>query len=219
MVGKYLIVGLGNIGSEYLNTRHNVGFMVLDHLIEGTSTIFSNVRYAAKGEMTYKGRELILIKPSTYMNLSGKAVAYWANRENIPIENILIICDDIALPFGTLRMRKQGSDGGHNGLANIGQLLQTFKFSRLRVGVGNDFALGGQINYVLGTFEPEQIAQIKPILERASQAIKDFVFIGPERAMNICNTTPPKGITDENPTENSKEASNEKSDNSLEIAH
>lgn len=188
MAGKYLIAGLGNIGSEYVGTRHNVGFMVLDTLVEGTNTIFSSARLASRATMSYKGRELVLIKPSTYMNLSGKAVSYWVKKENIPLENVLVICDDIAIPFGTLRMKKRGSDGGHNGLANIGELLGTFDFARLRVGVGKDFAPGEQIDYVLGKFEDEQVKALPAILKRASDAICDFVFLGPDRAMNICNT-------------------------------
>lgn len=190
MAGKYLIAGLGNIGPEYVGTRHNVGFMVLDTLIEGTSTIFSSVRLGSRATMSYKGRELVLLKPSTYMNLSGKAVSYWMKKENVPLENVLVICDDIAIPFGTLRMKKRGSDGGHNGLANIGELLGTFDFARLRVGVGKDFAPGEQIDYVLGKFEPEQVKELPSILKRAAEAVCDFAFIGPDRAMNICNTAP-----------------------------
>ena len=190
MAGKYLIAGLGNIGPEYAATRHNVGFMVLDNLIEGTDTIFNSDRLAFRATMSYRGRELFLIKPTTYMNLSGRAISYWLQKESIPIENLLVICDDIAIPFGTLRMKKKGSDGGHNGLANIAEFLESFQFARLRVGVGKDFHPGEQIDYVLGTFTDEQVKLLPSLLSRACQAIKDFVFIGPDRAMNICNTKP-----------------------------
>ena len=191
MAGKFLIAGVGNIGLEYKDTRHNIGFMVLDNLIKGSDTIFSLERLAYRAQMSYKGRELILIKPTTYMNLSGRALSYWINKENIPIENTLVVCDDIAIPFGTLRMKMKGSDGGHNGLYNIGEVLETFNFPRLRVGVGRDFAPGEQVDYVLGKFESEQQSSLSPILERAKRAILDFVFIGAERAMNICNTNCP----------------------------
>ncbi len=190
MAGKYLIVGLGNIGPEYAGTRHNVGFMVLDDLVQGANTIFSSGRLGSVATMSYKGREMILLKPSTYMNLSGKAVSYWLKKEKVPLENLLIVCDDIAIPFGTLRLKTRGSDGGHNGLANIGEMLETFSFSRLRVGIGKDFAHGEQIDYVLGVFETEQQTALPAILKRAVQAIKDFVFLGADRAMNICNTSP-----------------------------
>lgn len=190
MAGKYLIVGLGNIGEEYSQTRHNIGFMVLDHLISGSNTIFSSDRLAFKAQLSYRGRELVLIKPTTYMNLSGRAVNYWKQEENIPLENILVVSDDIAIPFGTLRMKKKGSDGGHNGLANIAQALSTDQFARLRVGVGANFHKGGQIDYVLGAFDQEEKSDLPSILDRACSAIKDFVFIGADRAMNICNTSP-----------------------------
>lgn len=139
---KYLIVGLGNIGAEYAETRHNIGFKVLDALAEASSAVFSSARYGAVAECRHRGRQLILLKPSTYMNLSGKAVRYWLDAEKIPIENLLVIVDDIALPFGQLRMRTKGSDGGHNGLKNINELLGHNNYSRIRFGIGGDFPQG-----------------------------------------------------------------------------
>ena len=186
--GKYLIVGLGNVGIEYDNTRHNIGFMVLDKLIEGSDTIFNVGRLGSTCSISHRGNKLILLKPSTYMNLSGKAVNYWLQEEGIKIENLLIICDDLALPIGALRLRKSGSDGGHNGLANIAQTLSTTNFSRLRIGIGSEFNRGGQIDYVLGKLSSQEREQLEPVIKKACQAIKDFSFIGVDRAMNICNT-------------------------------
>ena len=151
---KYLITGLGNIGEEYRNTRHNIGFTVLDALAKASNLVFTDGRYGATATLSLKGRQLILLKPSTYMNLSGNAVRYWMQKENIPLENVLIVVDDLALPFGTLRLKGKGSDAGHNGLKNIQQLLGTQEYSRLRFGIGSNFPRGGQINYVLGKFPP-----------------------------------------------------------------
>lgn len=185
---KYLIVGLGNVGSEYEGTRHNCGFMALDILAKDNGAAFQLARHAYKAEMKYRGRTLVLIKPTTYVNLSGKAVQYWLQSEKIPLENLLVIVDDIALPIGTLRMRKQGSGGGHNGLRNIEALLGTNAYARLRIGVGNDFGRGHQIDYVLGRFSDTEMAQLEPALTAAAEAVKAFVTVGVDRAMNSCNT-------------------------------
>ncbi len=190
MAGKYLIAGLGNIGAEYVETRHNVGFMVLDFLAEESGTLFNIDRLGYIAELSYRGSKLLLLKPSTYMNLSGKAVDYWVKKENIPIENLLVICDDLAIPFGSVRMRRKGSSGGHNGLENINQVLGTSNYSRIRVGIGNDFQRGCQIDYVLGKIVGEEKAKLPAILKRAAQGVKDFTFMGADRAMNICNTEP-----------------------------
>ena len=149
---KYLIVGLGNIGSEYAGTRHNIGFMVLDAFAEASNISFSTQRYGDVATMRLKNKQLVLLKPSTYMNLSGNAVRYWQQKENISLENILVIVDDIALPFGAIRIKARGSDAGHNGLKNIAQMLGTESYARLKFGIGNDFARGCQIDYVLGQF-------------------------------------------------------------------
>ncbi len=199
MAGKYLIAGLGNIGAEYSGTRHNIGFMVVDFLAEESGAVFHTDRLGSIAEVSYRGSKLILLKPSTYMNLSGKAVSYWMQKENIQKENLLVICDDLAIPFGSVRMRKKGSDGGHNGLGNINQILSSSDYARIRVGIGNGFPRGGQIDYVLGKIEGEEKAQLPSILKRASQGIKDFAFMGVERAMNICNTEPKKETPKNNP--------------------
>ena len=185
---NYLVIGLGNIGSEYANTRHNMGFMVLDAWAQASNISFSTERYGDIAEVSVKGRKITLLKPSTYMNLSGNAVRYWMNKLNIPVENILVICDDLNIPFGTLRMRKKGSDGGHNGLKNIQELIGTQNYCRVRVGIGNEFHQGGQIDFVLGKLSTEQMEQMQGISERTIQGIKDFVLVGPDRAMNSFNT-------------------------------
>ena len=192
MAGKYLIAGLGNIGAEYAGTRHNIGFMVVDYLAGESGATFSAGRLGSTAEISYRGSKLILLKPSTYMNLSGRAVNYWMQEENIPLEHLLVICDDLALPFGSVRMRKKGSDGGHNGLAHINQTLGSSDYCRIRVGIGNGFPKGGQVDYVLGKIEGEEKHQLPPILKRAAQGVKDYTFMGPDRAMNICNTDPKK---------------------------
>jgi PTH1 family peptidyl-tRNA hydrolase len=147
---KYLIVGLGNIGEGYKDTRHNIGFTVLDAMALASNTSFTDKRYGAICEIRYKGRDLILLKPSTYMNLSGNAVSYWLKKENIPLENLLVIVDDIALPSGSIRMRPKGSDGGHNGLSHISTILATNEYPRIRIGIGNSFRKGAQVDFVLG---------------------------------------------------------------------
>ena len=184
---KYLIVGLGNIGAEYRNTRHNIGFMVLDALAKASNLVFADGRYGATANLSVKGRQLILLKPSTYMNLSGNAVRYWMQQEKIPIENVLVVLDEIALPLGTLRMRKKGSDAGHNGLANIIESLGTNVFPRLRFGIGDDFPRGKQIDFVLGKWKPSELDIINPRLEIAANFIKSFVTQGVDQTMNQMN--------------------------------
>ena len=184
---KYLIAGLGNIGSEYAHTRHNIGFHILDQLASYKEAIFQSDRLADYTQFKFKGRQIHLIKPTTFMNLSGKAIRYWTAQLNIPLSNTLVITDDVALPFGKLRMRKKGSAGGHNGLANIIELMGTNEFPRLRFGIGNDFHSGQQINYVLGPWEEEEIAQLPTHTKKASEAILSFATIGLERTMNQFN--------------------------------
>jgi PTH1 family peptidyl-tRNA hydrolase len=191
---KYLIAGLGNIGDEYANTRHNIGFIIADAFAYTFKTKFVTDRYASTAEISYKGRSFIVIKPSTYMNLSGKAVRYWLNKEKILPQDCLVITDDLSLPLGTLRLRKKGSDGGHNGLINIIELLGTNEFPRLRVGIGNEFAKGTQIDYVLSRWTKEEEKIILPQIEKAVELIKSFGTIGVERTMNIFNTKPDKGM-------------------------
>ena len=181
---KYLIVGLGNIGNEYLNTRHNIGFKVLDAFAEASTIVFSTQRYGDVAQVRVKNKILVLLKPSTYMNLSGEAVRYWMNKENIPLENVLIIVDDIALPFGAIRIKGKGSDGGHNGLKNIAALLGTQNYARIRFGVGNEFVRGAQIDYVLGNFTEEQSRELPDRMKVACDAIKAFCLSGLTFAMN-----------------------------------
>jgi peptidyl-tRNA hydrolase, PTH1 family len=185
---NYLIVGLGNIGFEYVDTRHNVGFSVLDAWSKASNTIFMTKRYGDVAEIKYKGRTFMLLKPSTYMNLSGKAVNYYLQLTKIPIENLLVISDDLALPTGHLRLRKKGSDGGHNGLANITEMIGTQDFSRLRIGIGSNFVHGSQIDFVLGKWTPEERAEIIPAIDKAVEAIKSFGTIGIDKTMNLFNT-------------------------------
>ncbi len=180
---KYLIVGLGNIGSEYANTRHNIGFMILDAFAEASNISFSTERYGDVAHMRLKNKQLVLLKPSTYMNLSGNAVRYWQQKENIALENILIIVDDVALPFGAIRLKTKGSDAGHNGLKNIEQMLGTASYARLRFGIGNDYPRGCQVDYVLGNFSPEQKEEIGKRAEVAAEAIREFVLAGASSAM------------------------------------
>lgn len=184
---KYLIAGLGNIGEEYSQTRHNIGFIVLDELARDAGLTFESKRYAWYSEYRYKGRTFILIKPTTFMNLSGKAVSYWLKKENIPDENLLVITDDISLPLGTLRLRKKGSAGGHNGLIDIIEHLGTDEFSRLRIGAGNDFPRGAQVRYVLGEWTDEEKTLLSPKIKTAVDIIKSFGAIGIDRTMNAFN--------------------------------
>lgn len=184
---KYLIVGLGNIGDEYRNTRHNIGFMVLDALAKASNIIFSDKRYGAVANLSLKGRQVILLKPSTYMNLSGNAVRYWMQQEKIPLENVLIVVDDLALPLGTLRLKGKGSDAGHNGLKHIAATLGTQNYSRLRFGIGNDFPKGGQIDFVLGEFDDEDKKILPERIELADEIIKSFCLAGLNITMNQYN--------------------------------
>ncbi len=191
---KYLIVGLGNPGKEYEQTRHNIGYMALDRFVESLNIEnkdkryeFSVERHAYMTEVKVKGRTLILIKPTTFMNLSGKAVRYWLDKEKIPIENLLIIVDDLALPLGTIRLRMGGSDGGHNGLKDIIAALGHNKFNRLRFGIGNDFAKGRQIDFVLGKIEGEDWNVVDNKLDMCCDIIKSFATIGMDRTMNLFN--------------------------------
>ena len=184
---KYLIAGLGNIGSEYHYTRHNIGFRVLDALAEASNAVFKDRRYGFVTEVRVKNKTLILLKPSTYMNLSGNAVRYWLKEEKIPIENLLVVVDDLALPFGTLRLKGKGSDAGHNGLRHIQEILGTQNYARLRFGIGNDFPKGGQVHYVLDSFDNEEEAALPEKLQTCGEIIKTFCLAGIQNAMNQFN--------------------------------
>jgi peptidyl-tRNA hydrolase, PTH1 family len=185
---KFLIVGLGNIGSEYAFTRHNIGFMILDALAGASNFVFRSDRYADVCELRHKGKTFILVKPTTYMNLSGNAVRYWMQAEKIPLENVLVVTDDLALPFGKLRMRGKGSDGGHNGLKHINEILATQNYARLRFGISSDFMKGNQVNYVLGNWSAEEQETLKEKVDNATKAILSFGLIGIARTMNVYNT-------------------------------
>jgi len=185
---NYLVIGLGNIGAEYENTRHNMGFMVLDAWAQASNISFATDRYGSICETNFKGKKFTLLKPSTYMNLSGKAVRYWMNELKIGVENIVVICDDLNLPFGTVRMRKSGSSGGHNGLKNIEELIGTQAYTRIRIGIGNDFSKGDQIDFVLGDISEDEKKEMEDISTRIIAGIKDFAMVGPDRAMNTLNS-------------------------------
>lgn len=184
---NYLVVGLGNIGAEYARTRHNMGFMILDAWAQASNIVFSSDRYGSIAETSFKGRQITLLKPSTYMNLSGNAVRYWMTKLKIPMENLVVICDDLNLPFGTIRMRKNGSAGGHNGLKNIEELLGSANYTRIRIGIGNDFSKGGQVDFVVGEMQPEEVEKVPAICDKVIQGVKDFTTIGADRTMNIIN--------------------------------
>ena len=184
---RYMIVGLGNVGMEYEGTRHNSGFMVVDALAKDADVKWTLGRLAMTAEMKLKGKQVLLVKPTTFMNLSGKAVRYWMNETKTPLENVLVVVDDIALPVGELRMKKQGGAGGHNGLTDIEQLLGTNAYCRLRVGIGDRFSKGRQIDYVLGRFTADELATLEPKLTEAVEMIKTFVTQGADRAMNMFN--------------------------------
>ena len=184
---KFLIAGLGNIGPEYELTRHNIGFLTLDRLADSNKTNFSTQRLADKAELKYKGKQLHLIKPNTYMNLSGKAVAYWLQELKIPKENLLVVVDDLALPFGSLRLRTKGSSAGHNGLNHIELLLGGQGYPRLRMGIGNEFSKGQQIDYVLSRFEKEEFDALPAFMDKSIEMILSFCSIGVERTMNFFN--------------------------------
>ncbi|MDR2912437.1 MAG: aminoacyl-tRNA hydrolase [Alistipes sp.] len=185
---KFLVVGLGNPGSEYAETRHNIGFKVLDTLAAVSNAVFAPGRYADTCTVRHRGHQLVLMKPQTYMNLSGKAVRYWMQAERVEIGNVLVVVDDIALPFGKLRLRQRGSDGGHNGLKDIILTLGDDAFPRMRIGVGGDFPRGMQIDHVLGRWTADELAALPARIEVASDAIRSFASVGIERTMNIYNT-------------------------------
>ncbi|MBN2891966.1 MAG: aminoacyl-tRNA hydrolase [Bacteroidales bacterium] len=184
---KYLIVGLGNIGTEYTNTRHNIGFTILDAYVEASNIIFETKRYGDIAQKKIKGRQVFFLKPSTYMNLSGKALRYWMQNEKIPIENVLILTDDINIPLGKVRIRTKGSDGGHNGLKNISEILGHSNFNRLRFGIGKEFGPGEQIDYVLGEWSADERKEIESRKKHIFDAINSFVTTGIERTMNFYN--------------------------------
>jgi peptidyl-tRNA hydrolase, PTH1 family len=187
---KYLITGLGNIGPDYENTRHNIGFMILDEIAKLREVKFEPARYGDIAQFRFKGRIFFLLKPSTYMNLSGKAIHYWLTREKIENQNLLVITDDVALPLGTLRLKGKGSDGGHNGLSNIQSLLGTTEYARLRFGIGNNFPKGAQVHYVLGKWQPEEMEVIKPLYPVCNDLVTSFALQGIDRTMNLFNTKP-----------------------------
>jgi PTH1 family peptidyl-tRNA hydrolase len=183
---KYLIVGLGNIGPEYEMTRHNTGFMVLDAFAKASNTSFDDRRYGFVAETSLKGRKVMLLKPSTFMNLSGNAVRYWLNHENIDQSRLLVISDEVALPLGTFRLKANGSNGGHNGLGHIQQLIGQ-DYARLRMGIGNDFPRGMQIDWVLGRYSEEELQTLQPAIETAVEVIRSFVLAGIDVTMNQYN--------------------------------
>ena len=184
---KFLIVGLGNIGSEYANTRHNIGFKVLDYIANQEGISFQTVKLREVAELKIKGRTLLLLKPNTYMNLSGKAVKYWLEKENIKKENMLVITDDLNLAFGTIRIKTKGSDGGHNGLKNIQLLLNSTEYPRFRFGISDAFKKGQQVNYVLGEWDAEEKEKLKERLEISSEIVKSFALAGLNNTMNTYN--------------------------------
>ena len=184
---KFLIVGLGNIGAEYINTRHNIGFKILDALSCASNISFEQNRYAYTAKLKIKGRTVVLVKPTTYMNLSGKAVNYYLQTEKVNPNNLLIVTDDLALPFGTLRMRTKGSDGGHNGLKHIIQTLNKSSFSRIKFGIAGEFSIGKQTDYVLGGWSEQEELNIKERVDKAIEMVKSFVLNGPSETMTLFN--------------------------------
>lgn len=187
IMSKFLIVGLGNIGAEYANTRHNIGFKVLDFFANQQGLNFETVKLGALATYRFKGRQLFLLKPNTYMNLSGKSVQYWMQKEKIALENILVITDDLNISFGTIRIKAKGSDGGHNGLKNINQVLSTQEYARFRFGISDDFKKGQQVDYVLGEWSEDEKITLKERLEKSSEIIKSFATIGLSQTMNEFN--------------------------------
>ena len=190
---KYLIVGLGNVGSDYENTRHNTGFIVLDAFAKASNAIFSDKRYGFVAETSLKGRKVLLLKPSTFMNLSGNAVRYWLNKENIDQQRLLVISDDVALPLGAFRLKANGSNGGHNGLGHIQQLIGQ-DFARLRMGIGSDFPRGMQVDWVLGRFSEAELSALQPRIDMAIEIVKSFVLAGVDITMNQFNKLGKKGV-------------------------
>jgi PTH1 family peptidyl-tRNA hydrolase len=186
-MSKFLIVGLGNIGLDYAGTRHNIGFEVAEVLAYKHGAAFKTGRHADVAELKYKGKNLTIIKPTTYMNLSGKAVKYWIDKEGIAVEHVLVIVDEVALPLSRIRLRPSGSDGGHNGLRSIQEALETVNYPRLRFGIGNNYPKGMQSEYVLGRWFPKEIPLVKQKIEKCVEIVESFVFIGIERTMNEAN--------------------------------
>lgn len=184
---KFLIVGLGNIGSEYEQTRHNIGFKVVEHLASKKDISFNNLKLGALTQFRFKGRMFYLLKPATYMNLSGKAVKFWMEKESIPLENLMVICDDINLPFGTIRIKTSGSDGGHNGLKSINEYLNTQQYIRFRFGIGSEFSKGQQSNYVLGEWNEEELTLLPERLNKSIEVITSFGTAGINNTMNTFN--------------------------------
>jgi PTH1 family peptidyl-tRNA hydrolase len=189
MFKKYLIVGLGNGGADYVHTRHNIGFKIVEKLAQLNATNFETKKLGDIARFRFKGRTFLLLKPNTYMNLSGKAVKYWLEKEAIPPENLLIITDDLNLPFGTLRLKTKGSAGGHNGLKDVQDKLNTTQYNRLRFGISDEFAKGRQVDYVLGEWTSEETDKLKERLEQCSACVKSFVMAGVQNAMNTFNGT------------------------------
>jgi PTH1 family peptidyl-tRNA hydrolase len=187
-MSKFLIVGLGNIGEEYAETRHNIGFKIVDHLAAEAGIKFSPDRYADVAHLKHKGKQIILIKPTTYMNLSGKAVNYWLQSEKIDLENMIVLVDELALPFGKIRIGPKGSDGGHNGLKSIQETLNSNNYPRLRFGISNEFNKGAQVNYVLGKWSEEELKTLNDRIKISADAVKAFAFIGLQRCMNEFNS-------------------------------
>ncbi len=184
---KFLIIGLGNIGEKYKDTRHNIGFKILDYFSKEESITFETQKLGDVATYKFKGRTFILLKPSTYMNLSGKSVKYWMTKEKISVENILVICDDLNIPYGSLRLKPKGSAGGHNGLKDINDKLNTQQYARLRFGVGNSFSKGRQVDYVLGKWSKEELLEMPEKLEKIKDIIKSFGLIGVSKTMNNFN--------------------------------
>ena len=191
---KFLIAGLGNIGDEYAFTRHNIGFEVADALAaslakeeDAGKKLFTSDKLASVCHTKHRGKQVVIIKPTTYMNLSGKAINYWLQTEKIPLQNLVVVTDDLALPFGTLRMKKKGSDGGHNGLSDIQTVLNTTEYCRLRFGIGNDFARGHQVNYVLGQWSKEEQKSLPELISKSVDIVKSFMAIGVDRTMSAFN--------------------------------
>ncbi|MFA6127414.1 MAG: aminoacyl-tRNA hydrolase [Bacteroidales bacterium] len=187
---KYLIAGLGNFGREYANTRHNIGFTILDAFAEASNVVFTPRRYGDIAECRHKSRELVLLKPSTYMNLSGNAVRYWLQKSEIEVQNLLVVVDDLALPFGQLRLRKKGSDGGHNGLKHITEIIGHEDYARLRFGIGSKEKVYNQIDYVLGEWTPDELTLVPEKVKVAGEIILSFSMSGIDRTMNTYNTRP-----------------------------
>ena len=194
---NYLVAGLGNIGAEYHNTRHNMGFIVLDAWKEASGTVFSSGRYGSIAEVSNRGDKFFLLKPSTYMNLSGNAIRYWMQEKKIPVERLIVICDDLNLPFGTIRMRAGGSAGGHNGLKNIEETIGTNQYTRIRLGIGNEYKKGQQIDFVLGSLSEEELKRMGEISSRVIEGIKLYSKEGIGKAMTTLNAKVTANTTEE----------------------